>query len=65
VIAAGILLRGAGGPQSYAFEWPERAYQQRDGGLSEVKVDLLLDRLHSDSRFKALLKKMNPPEQRV
>jgi tetratricopeptide (TPR) repeat protein len=50
------------GEKDKAFEWLERAYQQRDGGLSEVKVDLLLDRLHGDSRFKALLKKMNLPE---
>jgi TolB-like protein len=45
-----------------AFEWLERAYQQHDGGLSEVKVDLLLDHLHGEPRFKALLKKMNLPE---
>ncbi len=50
------------GEKDKAFEWLERAYQQRDGGLSEVKVDLLLDRLHGDPRFKALLKKMNLPE---
>jgi len=50
------------GEKDKAFEWLERAYQQRDGGLSEVKVDLLLDRLHDDPRFKALLKKMNLPE---
>jgi TolB-like protein/Flp pilus assembly protein TadD len=50
------------GEKEKAFEWLERAYQQRDGGLSEVKVDLLLDRLHGDPRFKALLKKMNFPE---
>jgi TolB-like protein/Tfp pilus assembly protein PilF len=50
------------GEKDKAFEWLERAYQQRDGGLSEVKVDLLLDRLHGDPRFKAVLKKMNLPE---
>ena len=50
------------GEKDKAFEWLQRAYQQRDGGLSEVKVDLLLDRLHSDPRFKAVLKKMNLPE---
>jgi adenylate cyclase len=50
------------GEKDKAFEWLERAYQQRDGGLSEVKVDLLLDRLHGDPRFKALLKKMNLSE---
>jgi TolB-like protein/Tfp pilus assembly protein PilF len=50
------------GEKDKAFEWLERAYQQRDGGLSEVKVDLLLDRLHGDPRFKAVLEKMNLPE---
>jgi len=50
------------GEKDKAFEWLERAYQQRDGGLSEVKVDLLLDRLHGDPRFKTLLKKMNLSE---
>jgi tetratricopeptide (TPR) repeat protein len=50
------------GEKNKAFEWLERAYKQRDGGLSEVKVDLLLDALHGDPRFKALLKKMNLPE---
>jgi hypothetical protein len=50
------------GEKDKAFEWLERAYQQRDGGLSEVKVDLLLDRLHGDPRFKVFLKKMNLPE---
>jgi TolB-like protein/Flp pilus assembly protein TadD len=58
-IAEALAWRGE---KDKAFEWLERAYQQRDGGLSEVKVDLLLDRLHGDPRFKALLKKMNLPE---
>ena len=49
------------GEKDKAFEWLERAYQQRDGGLSEVKVDLLLDHLHGDPRFKAVLKKMKLP----
>ncbi len=50
------------GEKDKAFEWLERAYQQRDGGLSEVKVDLLLGNLHGDPRFKALLKNMNLPQ---
>lgn len=50
------------GEKDKSFEWLERAYNQRDGGLSEVKVDLLLDRLHGDARFKSLLKKMSLPE---
>lgn len=58
-VAEALAWRGG---KDEAFEWLERAYQQRDGGLSEVKVDLLLDRLHGDPRFKAVLKKMGLPE---
>ncbi|MDP9087551.1 MAG: TIR domain-containing protein [Pseudomonadota bacterium] len=50
------------GEKDKAFEWLERAYQQRDGGLSEIKVDSLLESLHGDSHFKALLRKMKLPE---
>jgi TolB-like protein len=50
------------GEKDKAFEWLERAYQQRDGGLSEVKADLLLESLHGDARFKALLRKLKLPE---
>jgi hypothetical protein len=45
-----------------SFEWLERAYQQRDGGLGDVKVDPALDSLNGDPRFKAFLKKMKLPE---
>ncbi len=44
-----------------AFEWLDRAYGQRDGGLIETKVDPLLKNLHSDPRYSALLKKLNLP----
>jgi TolB-like protein len=49
------------GEKTEAFEWLERAYQQRDGGLSDLKVDVLLAGLHGDPRFEALLRKMNLP----
>jgi TolB-like protein/DNA-binding winged helix-turn-helix (wHTH) protein len=44
-----------------AFEWLERAYAQRDGGLVETKVNPLLKSLHGDPRYTALLKKLNLP----
>jgi TolB-like protein/DNA-binding winged helix-turn-helix (wHTH) protein len=44
-----------------AFEWLDRAYAQRDGGLVATKVDPLLKSLHSDPRFAAFLKKLNLP----
>ncbi|HEY4492510.1 MAG TPA: tetratricopeptide repeat protein, partial [Acidobacteriota bacterium] len=44
-----------------AFEWLERAYAQRDGGLSEIKGDPLLKNLETDPRWAAFLKKMRLP----
>ena len=42
-----------------AFEWLDRAYAQRDGGLIGTKVDPLLKSLHNDPRYAAFLKKLN------
>ena len=50
------------GDKDKALEWLERAYRQLDGGLADVKADLLLDSLHGDPSFKALLRKMKLPE---
>ena len=50
------------GEKDQAFEWLERAYRQRNSGLAGVKIDLLLESLHGDPRFTALLMKMNFPE---
>jgi hypothetical protein len=44
-----------------AFEWLERAYARRDGGLVFTKVDPLLKNLHNDPRYTAFLKKLNLP----
>jgi len=41
-----------------AFEWLERAYRQRDGGMEFLRIDPLLSNLHGDSRYTALLAKM-------
>jgi TolB-like protein len=41
-----------------AFYWLERAYQQHDGGLAELKIDPMFRNLGRDPRFKALLRKM-------
>jgi tetratricopeptide (TPR) repeat protein len=50
------------GEKDKSFEWLERAYQQRDGGLTEIKGDPPLACLRGDRRYKALLHKMNLPE---
>jgi len=36
--------------------------QQRDGGLCDIKDDLLLASLRDDARFGAILRKMQLPE---
>jgi len=49
------------GEVDLAFEWLERAYAQRDGGLSQIKGDPHLKRLASDRRYAAFLEKMRLP----
>jgi TolB-like protein/DNA-binding winged helix-turn-helix (wHTH) protein/Tfp pilus assembly protein PilF len=44
-----------------AFLWLDRAYAQHDTGLITTKVEPLLNNLHGDPRFAALLKKLNFP----
>ena len=44
-----------------AFEWLDRAYAQRNGGLVGANVDPLLKSLHNDPRYAAFLKKINLP----
>jgi TolB-like protein len=50
------------GQADEAFHWLERAYANRDPNLASIKGNQLLRNLASDSRFKALLRKMNFPE---
>ncbi|OGT57004.1 MAG: hypothetical protein A3E01_12995 [Gammaproteobacteria bacterium RIFCSPHIGHO2_12_FULL_63_22] len=49
------------GQKDEAFQWLDRAFAQRDGGLSEVKYDPLLRSLRKDPRYRALLSKMGLP----
>lgn len=44
-----------------AFEWLDRAYEHRDGGLAIVKKDPLLAKVRGDPRYAALLRKMKLP----
>ena len=50
------------GEADLAFEWLERAYDQRDGGLTEIKGDRLMRGLVGDPRYKAFLRKLKLPE---
>jgi tetratricopeptide (TPR) repeat protein len=49
------------GQNDNAFQWLERAYEQRDGSLIRIKTDPLLRNLHRDPRWPKFLKKMNLP----
>jgi TolB-like protein/Tfp pilus assembly protein PilF len=42
----------------HAFEWLERAYRQRDPGLSWLRPDPLLGELRKDPRWEPLLRKL-------
>ena len=44
-----------------AFEWLERAYNQRDAGLAQIKGDPLLRNIEHDPRYRAFLQKMKLP----
>ena len=46
------------GQPDQAFDWLERAYVHRDGGLTCIKGDPLLKNLQHDPRYHAFLKKM-------
>jgi TolB-like protein/DNA-binding winged helix-turn-helix (wHTH) protein/Flp pilus assembly protein TadD len=45
-----------------AFQWLERAYSERDVGITWLKIDFDFRAMREDARYKALLKKMNLPE---
>ena len=46
------------GATDLAFDWLERAYVQRDPGLSVMKRDPMLRKLHDDPRWQPFLEKM-------
>jgi len=49
------------GEPDKAFEWLDRAYEQRDAGLRSLKIDPHMNSLRRDQRYSDLLKKMNLP----
>ena len=44
-----------------AFFWLEQAYENRDGGLSEMLLEPLLENLHGDRRWEPFVKKVGFP----
>jgi tetratricopeptide (TPR) repeat protein len=55
------LIHAGLGEKDQAFEWLEKAYEERHQGLSFLKVDPALDPLRSDPRFQDLLRRVNLP----
>ena len=45
-----------------AFAWFDKAVEARESGVAQILADRTLDGLHTDPRWKALLKKVNIPE---
>ena len=48
--------------KNQAFEWAERAYAQRDPGITWLKIDPDYRGLRAEPRYQALLLKMNLPD---
>lgn len=56
----GVALIYTGlGQKNQAFQWLEKAYEDRDHWLVDLKSHPMLDSLRSDPRFQVLLKRMN------
>jgi TolB-like protein/DNA-binding winged helix-turn-helix (wHTH) protein/Flp pilus assembly protein TadD len=49
------------GEKDQAFAWLERAYAQRDAGLTSIKYTPVLASLRGDPRYKSMLTKMKLP----
>ena len=56
-----LVLAGLG-EKDEALEWLDRAYRERNKGMTFLKVDPALDPLRSDPRFQDLVRRMGFPE---
>jgi len=64
--SAAFQIAGAfafSGHADRAFEWLERAEEQRDPGLVELKAEILLRNIYDDPRWPALLERMGLQQQ--
>jgi len=53
-----IIIEGALGEKDQAFAWLEKGFNGRDPYLARMRVDVAMDPLRSDARFKALLRRI-------
>ena len=47
------------GDKDSAFEWLERAYEERNGTLAFLKTDVAMDNLKDDPRFVDLMRRLD------
>jgi serine/threonine-protein kinase len=52
----------AGGEDSLALDWLERALEERDPNMPYLAADPFYDPLRDNPRFQALLRRMNLPQ---
>jgi tetratricopeptide (TPR) repeat protein len=50
------------GDRDQAFEWLEKAYDERSPGLTWLKAEPMLDRIRQDPRYADLLRRMGLPQ---
>jgi tetratricopeptide (TPR) repeat protein len=50
------------GDNDKAMEWLEKSYQAHERMMTNIKVDVRLDRLRSDRRFKEMIRRVGLPE---
>ena len=50
------------GEKDSAFDWLEKAFRERSGGLAWLGIDPRFDSLRSDSRFPDLLRRIGLPQ---
>jgi len=58
-----VFLYAALAKRDLAFEWLERAYEARDPGLLMMRVMPLFEPLHSDPRYRQMLRLLGIPRQ--
>ena len=54
-------IHASRGEPDAAFEWLDRAYAERDGGLAEILGNPFLETLEADPRYEALLARLRLP----
>ncbi len=52
------IIEGALGEKDQAFAWLEKGFNDRDPYLARLRVDVAMDPLRSDARFKTLLRRV-------